>query len=53
MRDGNRTKAQISKQGRDRRNNKKIKARKKQWRQTAHKTYRTPSLITFAKPKRH
>jgi hypothetical protein len=26
---------------------------KNKWRQTAHKIYRTPSLITFAKPKRH
>jgi hypothetical protein len=29
------------------------KLRDKKWRQTAHKTYKTPSLITFAKPKRH
>jgi hypothetical protein len=28
-------------------------AGQKQWRQTAHKIYKTPSLITFVKPKRH
>jgi hypothetical protein len=34
-------------------NKKKHTAGQQQWRQTAHKIYKTPSLITFVKPKRH
>jgi hypothetical protein len=33
--------------------NKHKTAGQQQWRQTAHKIYKTPSSITFVKPKRH